>query len=120
LKRWLSERSYDLASHDLQMPMKQWGVAQDEELFLLHPPNRWRISRHFMRYARYYGPQLGWRHRAATYLNAAGSLVVGYENRHKLDEWRTAITHPLRRRAEGKTRSQTRKSEAAARVPAVQ
>jgi hypothetical protein len=76
--------------------MKQWEVAQEESAFLLHPPNRWGISRHFMRYARYYGAQLGWRHRAVTYLNAAGSLVVGYKNIHKLDQWRTAITHAFR------------------------
>jgi glycosyltransferase involved in cell wall biosynthesis len=99
LKRWLDERSYDLTRPDLQMLMKQWRVAEEEDAFLLDPPDRWRISRHLMRYARYYGPHLGWRHRAVTYLNAAGSLVVGYKNLHKLDEWRTAITHPFRRPA---------------------
>lgn len=99
LKRWLHERAYDLERPDLQKLMKQWEVAQEEEAFLLCPPNRWHISRHFMRYARYFGPQLSWRHRAVTYLNAAGSLIVGYENIHKLDEWRAAITHPFRRPA---------------------
>lgn len=99
MKRWLHERAYDLERPDLQMLMKQWEVAQEEEAFLSSPPNRWHISRHLIRYARYFGPQLSWRHRAATYLNAAGSLVVGYENIHKLDEWRTAITHPFRRPA---------------------
>jgi glycosyltransferase involved in cell wall biosynthesis len=99
IKRWLCERSYDMTRPDLRMLMKQREVVQEEESFLLHPPNRWNISRHLMRYARYCGPQLGWRHRAVTYLNAAGSLVVGYKNLHKLDEWRTAITHPFRRTA---------------------
>jgi len=99
IKRWLDERAYDLERPDLQMLMKQWEIAQEEEAFLLRPPNRWRISRHFMRYARYYGAQLSWRHRVATYLNAAGSLVLGYESIHKLEEWRTAVTHSLRSRA---------------------
>jgi len=99
LKRWLHERAYDLERPDLQRLMKQWEVAQEEEAFLLRPPNRWHISRHFMRHARYFGPQLSWRHRAVTYLNAAGSLVVGYKNIHKLEAWRTAITHPFRRPA---------------------
>ena len=99
MKRWLYERAYDLARPDLQMLIKQWEVAQEEESFLLHRPNRWRLSRHFMRYARYFGPQLSWRHRTATYLNAAGSLVVGYENLHKLNEWRTAVTHPFQKPA---------------------
>jgi glycosyltransferase involved in cell wall biosynthesis len=99
LKRWLRERSYDLSRPDLQTLMKQWELAEEEDSFLLNPPNRWHISRHFLRYARYRAPQLTWRHRVATYLSAAGSLVVGYKNIHKLDEWRTAITHPFRRAA---------------------
>lgn len=99
VERWLRERSYDMTRPDLRMLMKHWEVMQEEDSFLLHPPNRWNISRHLLRYARYCGPQLGWRHRAVTYLNAAGSLVVGYKNLHKLDEWRTAITHPFRRPA---------------------
>jgi glycosyltransferase involved in cell wall biosynthesis len=96
VKRWLHERSYDLTRPDLRMLMKQWEVAEEESAFLLRPPNRWGIARHLTRYARYYGAQLGWRHRAVTYLNAAGSLIVGYENIHKLDQWRTAITHAFR------------------------
>jgi glycosyltransferase involved in cell wall biosynthesis len=96
VKRWLRERSYDLRRPDLQMLMKQWEVGEEEETFLLHPPNRWNTSRHFMRYARYYGPQLGGRHRTVTYLNAAGSLVVGYKNVHKLDQWRMKVTHSFR------------------------
>jgi len=99
MKRWLHERAYDLERPDLQKLMRQWEIAQEEEAFLLRPPNRWHISRHFMRYARYFGPQLSWRHRAVTYLNAAGSLVVGYKNIHKLEAWRTSITHPFRRPA---------------------
>jgi hypothetical protein len=31
-------------------------------------------------------------------LNAAGSLIVGYKNVPKLEEWRKAITHPFRSR----------------------
>ena len=96
MKRWLHERSYDLTRPDLQMLMKQWEVVEEEDEFLLHPPNRWRFSNHLLRCARYRAG-LGWRHRAATCLNAAGALVVGYENVHKLDEWRTAVTHPFRR-----------------------
>jgi hypothetical protein len=29
-------------------------------------------------------------------MNAAGSLVVGYKNVHRLDEWKTAIKTALR------------------------
>jgi hypothetical protein len=41
-------------------------------------------------------PQRTWRHRTVTYMNAAGSLVVGYRNVHRLDEWRMAIKSALR------------------------
>jgi glycosyltransferase involved in cell wall biosynthesis len=119
MKRWLRERSYDLARPDLQMLMKQWEVAEEEDAFLLTPPNRWRTSRHLFRYARYCGPQLGWRHRAVTYLNAAGSLVVGYKDLHKLDEWRTAITHPLRRLASARSSPVAQESKTQARMPAL-
>lgn len=96
MKRWLSERAYDLRRPDLQKLTKQWEVMEEEDAFLLHPPGRWRFSRHLLRYAHYCGSRLGWRHRAVNYLNAAGSLVVGYDNFHKLDEWRMAITHAFR------------------------
>jgi glycosyltransferase involved in cell wall biosynthesis len=99
LQTWLHERSYDLTRPDLQRLMKQWELAEEEESFLLHPPSRWNSSRHFLRYARYFAPQLSGRHRAVTYLNAVGSLVVGYKNIHKLDEWRAAIMQPFRRPA---------------------
>jgi glycosyltransferase involved in cell wall biosynthesis len=116
MKRWLHERSYDLARPELQMLLKQWDAIEEEDAFLLRPPSRWRISAHLMRCARY-RTQLGWRHRAVSGLNAAGALVVGYENIHKLDEWRTAITHPLRRLANGKFWPQPRKSKTPERMP---
>ena len=96
MKHWLSERDYDLARPDLHAYFKQWDLSQEKEEFILEPPGRVRISRHLLEYARYYGPQLTWRHRTVTYMNAAGSLVVGYKNVHRLDEWRMAIKHALR------------------------
>jgi hypothetical protein len=60
-----------------------------------------------------------WRHRAVTYLNAAGSLIVGYKNIPKLEEWRKAITHPLRRLASGKIWPLARKEKTPARMPAL-
>jgi hypothetical protein len=48
-----------------------------------------------MHYAHFYGLR-PWRHRMVTYINAAGSLVVGYKNVHRLDEWRMAIKSAFR------------------------
>jgi glycosyltransferase involved in cell wall biosynthesis len=96
MRNWLSERAYDLGRPDLHAYFKQWDLSQEKDEFTVSPPGRARISRHLLEYARYYGPQLTWRHRTVTYMNAAGSLVVGYKNVHRLDEWRMAIKIALR------------------------
>jgi glycosyltransferase involved in cell wall biosynthesis len=97
MKTWLDERGYNLNQFDLHALFKQWELAQEKEQFLAAPPGRLKISRHLIEYAHYYGPQLTWRHQAVTYANAAGSLVVGYKNVHRLDEWRIAVKRALRR-----------------------
>jgi glycosyltransferase involved in cell wall biosynthesis len=96
MKRWLTERGYDLQRPDLRILFKQMDISQQQDQFIVAPPGRLRTSRHLMQYARFYGPQLTWRHRAVTYANAAGSLVVGYKNVHRLDEWRSAIKRAFR------------------------
>jgi glycosyltransferase involved in cell wall biosynthesis len=96
MKNWLSERAYDLSRPDLHAYFKQWDLSQEKEEFTVAPPGRMRISRHLIEYARYYGPQLTWRHRTVTYMNAAGALVVGYRNVHRLDGWRIAVTSAFR------------------------
>jgi hypothetical protein len=95
MKRWLSERGYDLRSADLFANFNQWDLSQEKDEFIAASPGRMTTSPHLVEYARYYGPQLSWRHRTVTYLNAAGSLVVGYKNVHRLDEWRVAIKSML-------------------------
>jgi glycosyltransferase involved in cell wall biosynthesis len=96
MKSWLTKRGYDLKRADLHAFFKQWDLSQEKDEFIAAPPSRMKISRHLMEYARFYGPQLTWRHRTVTYINAAGSLVVGYKNVHRLDEWRMAIKSAFR------------------------
>jgi glycosyltransferase involved in cell wall biosynthesis len=96
MKRWLSERGYDLKGRELRTLFQQWDLAQEGDAFALARPGNLRFSRHLVRYARCYGPRMTWRHRAVTYMNAAGSLVVGYENVHLLDEWRVAMKRAFR------------------------
>ena len=99
MKSWLDERAYELERPELYELFKQWELTQEGDEFELETPGRLKIARHLVRYASHFRARMTWRHRAVTYLNAAGSLVVGYKNIHKLDEWRTAITHALRRPA---------------------
>jgi glycosyltransferase involved in cell wall biosynthesis len=96
MKAWLDERGYNLHESHLYAFFKQWDLAQEKDEFVAAPPNRVNISRHLMQYAHFYAPQLSWRHRAVTYANAAGSLVVGYKNVHLLDEWRVAVKRAFR------------------------
>jgi glycosyltransferase involved in cell wall biosynthesis len=95
MKRWLAERGWDLRRTDLYAFFKQWDLAQEDDEFTLEMPGRIRTAWHLAEYARFYGPQLTWRHRTVTYLNAAGSLVVGYQGLHRLDAWRAGIKSVL-------------------------
>ena len=99
MRSWLDERAYELERPELNELFKQWELTQEGDEFELETPGRLKIARHLVRYASHFRARMTWRHRAVTYLNAAGSLVVGYKNIHKLDEWRTAITHAFRRPA---------------------
>jgi glycosyltransferase involved in cell wall biosynthesis len=99
MRGWMDERAYALDRPELAVLFKQWELTQEGDEFELATPSRLRIARHLMRYASHFKARMTWRHRAVTYLNAAGSLVVGYNNLHKLDAWRTAITHAFRRPA---------------------
>jgi glycosyltransferase involved in cell wall biosynthesis len=96
MKGWLDERGYNLRQSDLYAFFKQWDLVQEKDEFVAAPPSRVKISRHLMQYAHFYAPQMSRRHRAVTYANAAGSLVVGYKNVHRLDEWRVAVKRALR------------------------
>ena len=97
MKYWLSERGWDLRQANLNAFFKQWDLAQEDDEFVLMPPGRLRTSFHLAEYAWFQGPQLSWKHRTVTYLNAAGSLVVGYQNVHRLDEWRLAVKSAIGR-----------------------
>jgi glycosyltransferase involved in cell wall biosynthesis len=96
MRTWLDERAYALDRRELTVLFKQWELTQEGDEFDLVTPGRFKTARHLVRYASHFKARMTWRHRAVTYLNAAGSLVVGYKSIHKLDEWRMAITHAFR------------------------
>jgi glycosyltransferase involved in cell wall biosynthesis len=96
MKTWMDERAYALDRPELIELFKQWELTQEGDEFDVVTPGRLKIARHLVRYASHFKARMTWRHRAVTCLNAAGSLIVGYKNIHKLDEWRKAITHPFR------------------------
>ncbi len=93
---WLSKHGYDLERMDLRMLLQQWDVEHEAEQFALVRPGNVQFSRHLMRYAHCHGAAMTWRHRTVTYVNAASSLVVGYQNVQRLNEWRVAIKSAFR------------------------
>jgi glycosyltransferase involved in cell wall biosynthesis len=120
MRTWMDERAYALDRPELIELFKQWELTQEEDEFELETPGRLKIAGHLMRCASHFKARMTWRHRLVTYLNAAGSLVVGYKNVHKLDGWRMAITHPLRQIASGKSWLQPKKDKtSSARMPAL-
>jgi glycosyltransferase involved in cell wall biosynthesis len=119
MRSWLDERAYALDRPELIELFKQWELTQEGDEFELAPPGRLRIARHLVRYASHFKARMTWRHRAVTYLNAAGSLIVGYKNIQKLDEWRMAITQPVRRLASGKLWPPRRRDKTPTRMPAL-
>ncbi len=96
MKQWLARHGYNLHRPLLRDLMKQWAVAQEDDEFHLIPPGPLQYSRHLLRYANCNKARMTWRHRAVTYANAAGSLLTGYENAKKLDEWRLAFKRVCR------------------------
>jgi len=94
-RRWLRERGYDLGRMDLRMLRRHWELEMEKARFALRHPGNVRFCWHLLRSTRCFGAQTNWKHRGVTYLNAAGSLVMGYENVHRLDEWRGAIKRTL-------------------------
>jgi hypothetical protein len=95
MRNCLSERSYDLGRSDLHAYFQHWDLSQEDQEFSCRPPGQVQMSRHPIEYARYYGPQPTWRHRTMTYANAAESLVVGYQNGRRRDQWRMAIKRAI-------------------------
>lgn len=94
-RRWLRERGYDLRRAELQMLFRHWELEMEKARFSLRPPGNLRLCWHLLRSTRSFGARTNWKHRAVTYLNAAASLIVGYENAGRVDEWRMIVKNAL-------------------------
>ena len=94
VQQWLENNGFDVSRRDLRTFAAQWTVASRVPEFALSPPGRLR----FFRYLLFEQPRtrMTWRHLIVHYMNALGSLFVGYRNFHRLDEWRLAGKRFLR------------------------
>jgi glycosyltransferase involved in cell wall biosynthesis len=91
VREWLEKNGFDVRRPDLQAFLMRWTISSRVAEFALSPPGRLRFFRHQLEQSWYFGSQMTWRHLAVHYANAFGSLLVGYRNFHRLDEWRLAV-----------------------------
>jgi glycosyltransferase involved in cell wall biosynthesis len=95
VREWLEKNGFDVNRPELRAFLMQWTISSRASEFALSPPGRLRFFRHLLEQSRYFGTRMSWRHLVVHYANAFGSLVVGYRNFHRLDEWRLAVKRSL-------------------------
>jgi glycosyltransferase involved in cell wall biosynthesis len=96
MRNWLMARGIDTTSRDLRDYLAQWLVAQEQDEFMIMRPGRVKLFGHLWRSAGCFAARRTWRHRAVSYANAVGALIVGYERLPLLDEWRVRMARSLR------------------------
>ena len=90
VQEWLGKNGFDVNCPDLRAFLMQWTFSSRAGEFALSPPGRLRFFRHLLEQP-LYSRRMTWRHKVVYYTNAFGSLLVGYRNFHRLDEWRLSI-----------------------------
>ena len=96
LTDWLTVHGFDLRRADIRATIRRWILMSERDEFLLSPPGRIRFFRHLLKSSKQIGPVITVRIQMVNYLNAVGSLVVGYSKFHLLDEARQRATHWIR------------------------
>jgi glycosyltransferase involved in cell wall biosynthesis len=89
--RWLIAHGFDLQKPEILAYRTRWRHVYETEQFLLKPPGRARFFWHLLRANRNMSPCLNARIQLVNYMNAFGSLLVGYRHYDKLDQWRRQL-----------------------------
>lgn len=96
VRQWLVKNAFDVNRPEICAFLAQWEIQSRVGEFALSPPRRLRFFRHLLEQARYYQARMSRRHLLVHYGNAFASLLVGYRNFHRLDEWRLAVKRSVR------------------------
>jgi len=96
VREWLVKNGFDVNRPELRAFLAQWVIQSRVAEFALSPPGRLRFFRHLLEQAQYSGARISRRHLLVQYGNAFASLLVGYHNFPRLDEWRLAVKRFLR------------------------
>lgn len=98
MRKWLADNGYTRKQAPVRSLLDRWNILLEREEFAVTPPGRIRFFRHLLERYRYQFHLMTWRLRVINYFNALGSLIVGYEEFHRLDEGREDLTRWLRTR----------------------
>jgi glycosyltransferase involved in cell wall biosynthesis len=96
MKEWLASNRRDVSQRDVRAFLAQWQLTWEADEFTISTPGRLRIFWHLWRYNYYFAPRLSWRHLLVNYINAFGSLMLGYRHLHLIDEWIGAMKQRVR------------------------
>jgi glycosyltransferase involved in cell wall biosynthesis len=96
MKEWLAANGRDVSQRDVRAFLAQWQLTWEADEFTIATPGRLRIFWHLWRYNYYFAPRLSWRHMLVNYINAFGSLILGYRHLHFIDEWIAAVKQRIR------------------------
>jgi glycosyltransferase involved in cell wall biosynthesis len=97
LNEKLSLKKAPLGSGIVQPYLKRWQLLQEEEVFSLDEPGRWKLARHLAEYTHYFRHRWSWRYRIFSYLCAFVSLWTGYRGVSKMEQWRRGMGNALRK-----------------------
>ena len=109
MRQWLAGNRYTRKQLPVRSLLDRWTILLEREEFAVTRPGRLHFFRHLLKSYRYQLPLMSWRLVLINYSNALGSLVVGYEKFHVLDESREHLTRWVR--------GQSRKTHGAPRLP---
>jgi hypothetical protein len=88
MDKWLASHGYWLEQPEILAFRRRWRSLYETEEFHLQAPGRLRFFWHLWRAMHNMGPCLNRRIRFVNYINAVGSLFVGYRHYGNLDKWR--------------------------------
>jgi glycosyltransferase involved in cell wall biosynthesis len=100
--KWLADNGYTRKQRPVRIFLDRWTIFLDNQEFLLKAPGRVRFFRHLLRNVRCYKSQMSARLRTICYINAFGSLALGYEHFHLLDKWRSSLASTMQRMSRGR------------------
>jgi glycosyltransferase involved in cell wall biosynthesis len=96
LSAWFNEHGYNSKKGAVRATLQRWVLLSDNDRFRLSPPGRITFFLHLLRYNRQYRPLIKRRLHLINYLNAFGSLIVGYKYFGSLDAARERLVRWFR------------------------